>query len=349
MDFLKAFVNSMSEEEKAAACNNGLTRRKHNNKVYEMFKDDKDYGLVPEKPLMVESKKYSDLYVNSLTDLSGKELKANRIGSIKTENIGGITDVYDLKYLDGTVYQRIYANMYSTVRVKKAPYGLNIKVPKLLDTLPIDASDTMFADIVAGPIPVICTAEQADSNIFPAFTKILENKSVIGTDVNTNTPSKDTTTTINNVTNDSNIKTNYTLSDTALAANNSSNESVTEGSHSTRICKFCGKKIPSDSLFCTHCGNKLEFEQIPIETPTMFCRKCGKKIPADSIFCPKCGKSLQIHNSNEMLSKEFSTKNTNSLTNINEHSLNKSSFINKITLSLIICGFIIIILVYMLT
>lgn len=33
-------------------------------------------------------------------------------------------------------------------------------------------------------------------------------------------------------------------------------------------CKKCGKKIPDDSQFCQHCGEKLEYEKIEYESNT---------------------------------------------------------------------------------
>lgn len=58
-------------------------------------------------------------------------------------------------------------------------------------------------------------------------------------------------------------------------------------------CYHCGKIIPSESVACNYCGNKLEMKQ---------CSSCGENLPPTATFCHKCGN--KIHVVNEMSNDE---------------------------------------------
>ena len=64
------------------------------------------------------------------------------------------------------------------------------------------------------------------------------------------------------------------------------------------ICKKCGAQIDDKSVFCIHCGTKVEAEKPlkaedsanqGISAEALKCRKCGNSLPAGTKFCPNCG------------------------------------------------------------
>lgn len=50
-------------------------------------------------------------------------------------------------------------------------------------------------------------------------------------------------------------------------------------------CRFCGKELPDDSLFCLRCGREVKDNDCP---------HCGfENLPEDALFCPVCGKAVK--------------------------------------------------------
>ena len=49
-------------------------------------------------------------------------------------------------------------------------------------------------------------------------------------------------------------------------------------------CIYCGALLEEDSIFCSFCGKKIEFQSCP---------HCGTKLEDDSVFCSNCGMRLQ--------------------------------------------------------
>lgn len=49
-------------------------------------------------------------------------------------------------------------------------------------------------------------------------------------------------------------------------------------------CIYCGAQLEEDSIFCSYCGKKIEFQTCP---------HCGTKLEDDSVFCSNCGMRLQ--------------------------------------------------------
>lgn len=63
-------------------------------------------------------------------------------------------------------------------------------------------------------------------------------------------------------------------------------------------CKFCGKQIAEDSVFCPYCGKSTKFKE------QLICPKCGKTLKEDSLFCCYCGSSIPTqHKSKELILK----------------------------------------------
>lgn len=54
-----------------------------------------------------------------------------------------------------------------------------------------------------------------------------------------------------------------------------------------KICRKCGKELPSDSAFCQYCGNS-DIDAVSI-VKVKVCGVCGKELPSDSMFCQYCG------------------------------------------------------------
>ena len=74
------------------------------------------------------------------------------------------------------------------------------------------------------------------------------------------------------------------------------------------FCKYCGKELTENALFCSRCGGKLVSAQ-SLSTPKAneidnatskyqdknefkFCKFCGKQLATNATFCSKCGKQL---------------------------------------------------------
>lgn len=53
-------------------------------------------------------------------------------------------------------------------------------------------------------------------------------------------------------------------------------------------CPSCGEIVEEGEKFCSHCGEKLDWEEIKRE----ICPNCGKPYEAGAKFCPNCGASL---------------------------------------------------------
>lgn len=50
-------------------------------------------------------------------------------------------------------------------------------------------------------------------------------------------------------------------------------------------CPECGKEISDKAKACPNCGYSFE--------ETKFCKFCGEKIPMDSVVCTKCGRQVE--------------------------------------------------------
>lgn len=55
-------------------------------------------------------------------------------------------------------------------------------------------------------------------------------------------------------------------------------------------CPECQKEISDTARSCPHCG--YSFEKMK------FCKFCGEKIPEDSVVCTKCGRQVENTNPN---------------------------------------------------
>ncbi len=66
-------------------------------------------------------------------------------------------------------------------------------------------------------------------------------------------------------------------------------------------CPSCGEIVEEGEKFCSHCGEKLDWEEIKRE----ICPNCGKPYEAGSKFCPNCGASLTGESSEMKESEEI--------------------------------------------
>lgn len=104
-------------------------------------------------------------------------------------------------------------------------------------------------------------------------------------------------------------------------------------------CPECGREISESADNCPNCGYHL--------TKTKFCKFCGEKIPVDSIICTKCGRQVEnidsggkgiiINNSNSSSASASSVASA-SVTNV-RHEYSYTRKINK-TVALILCIFL---------
>ncbi len=49
-------------------------------------------------------------------------------------------------------------------------------------------------------------------------------------------------------------------------------------------CQHCGHEVPDGSVFCNHCGYRINSE--------VTCSYCHQPMPSTSVFCPHCGKAV---------------------------------------------------------
>lgn len=68
------------------------------------------------------------------------------------------------------------------------------------------------------------------------------------------------------------------------------------------ICRFCGKQIQDDAVFCKYCGKN-------VEIIGRVCDKCGKALPDDAVFCTSCG--AKVENSQDSLENAENSLNIN--------------------------------------
>ena len=89
------------------------------------------------------------------------------------------------------------------------------------------------------------------------------------------------------------------------------------------FCKYCGKELPDNAVFCSKCGKQLAVKDKTEtdseknaseikheETTKKFCKYCGAINAASAKFCSKCGKTLvQLEYENIKEPEVLSTKN----------------------------------------
>ncbi len=54
-------------------------------------------------------------------------------------------------------------------------------------------------------------------------------------------------------------------------------------------CRICNAKVPSDTSFCTECGQSLKISS----TTELTCSSCGENLSEDYRFCPECGDKIE--------------------------------------------------------
>ena len=60
-----------------------------------------------------------------------------------------------------------------------------------------------------------------------------------------------------------------------------------------QMCPNCKKNMPTNSIFCPHCGLKLK-KSIQSKNLTRICKKCGTQINTLKLtYCPLCLTSLE--------------------------------------------------------
>jgi hypothetical protein len=56
-----------------------------------------------------------------------------------------------------------------------------------------------------------------------------------------------------------------------------------------KTCVKCGKVMPFDSIYCSHCGSTLKRR---IASQVRYCRFCGSRLHFRGEFCPDCGREI---------------------------------------------------------
>ena len=98
------------------------------------YESDKDFGLVPEKPIFTLATKLVDgeiEYLEKLRTEAGERITYSRRGSTSVAGVHGITDVYNTYLPSGELYKTIYINMYGAELSQNAPAGFAFIADKL--------------------------------------------------------------------------------------------------------------------------------------------------------------------------------------------------------------------------
>jgi hypothetical protein len=54
-------------------------------------------------------------------------------------------------------------------------------------------------------------------------------------------------------------------------------------------CRICNAKLPSNTSFCTECGQSLKSNS----TTELTCARCGENLSEEYQFCPECGEKIE--------------------------------------------------------
>ena len=88
------------------------------------------------------------------------------------------------------------------------------------------------------------------------------------------------------------------------------------------FCKYCGRKIEYDAVYCSGCGKKLEVSNNKTQRETVFegnlhkCPNCGEIVNSFLANCTSCGhefRETKVVSSVELLSRELKDIDAKSL------------------------------------
>ena len=116
---LKQIVDMMNLFESNVAQN-----AEKNKSIENLYINDHDYGLVPEKPVFVNGFGSDEGYLSHLAAADGSRIEFQRIGSLEIEGIAGPVDIYSLLSPDKKEYMKIYMSVYGTGAYCRIPRGL---------------------------------------------------------------------------------------------------------------------------------------------------------------------------------------------------------------------------------
>lgn len=99
-------------------------------------------------------------------------------------------------------------------------------------------------------------------------------------------------------------------------------------------CPECGKEISDTAENCPNCGYHFE--------KTKFCKFCGEKIPVDSVVCPKCGKQVEDLSSKQNVIINNSSSASSSASSASSAQSNDARMLKRInkTTALLLCIFL---------
>lgn len=89
----------------------------------DIFLNDPQYGLCPEKPVFVKGFGEDKSYLQHLETVDGKPVRFHREGSMPVSGISGMVDIYTL-YCEDKLYMQIFLCNYGNSTSKTAPRGL---------------------------------------------------------------------------------------------------------------------------------------------------------------------------------------------------------------------------------
>ena len=91
------------------------------------FEDDPDYGLIPEKPILVHGYFDQRSYMERLQTTDGEEIEFTDKGTVNTDKVGGPVGIYQAKTKSGKSLPDLYISYFCLITSNKAPRGFQLK------------------------------------------------------------------------------------------------------------------------------------------------------------------------------------------------------------------------------
>ena len=103
-----------------------IDKIKLNDELVDLYIDDPEYGLVPDKPVFAAGFIGARKYIDRLISTDGCFNRYERLGSREVEGVNGQVDCFKIFSSDG-VETTIYISFYASTTSEKAPAGFLLR------------------------------------------------------------------------------------------------------------------------------------------------------------------------------------------------------------------------------